>query len=320
MKKLILIILAGFLCTGVALADNVDDGLPAGTGNAVKASTRAMIKAGVKAEQGMEMTRAMLKNRYQEQQIVKAQECIIEAARQGMPTEPIMNKAHEGMAKTVSPERVVQAMTQVQGRYAKAYNMTSDLNIGPQARNQIGNLMADAMTAGLHDGSANQIMQQLQHNLQNMGDSSEAGQLAQETGLTARTMARAGVDADTTTEVICLALKNQFQAKEMTQLRQQFQTQSRYSDPQQLAHQFAHSLQQGQRTGAQGTLGNGLGSSVGEGNGGAAAGGFGGASGASGSSGGASGGGGSSGGAGGSGGSGGSGGGGSGGGSGSGGR
>ena len=105
MKKLILIILAGFLYTGIALADNVDDGLPAGTGNAVKASTRAMIKAGVEAEQGMEMTRTMLKNQYQEQQIVKAQECIMEAARQGIPTEPLMNKAHEGMAKKRIPRK-----------------------------------------------------------------------------------------------------------------------------------------------------------------------------------------------------------------------
>lgn len=268
MKNTIILLLFGLLVALPAFADVVDEGLPPSADQALKAHTRAMIKAGVNAQEGLNMTRTMLQHHYQNQHIINAQERVMEAARQGLPTEPVMNKAKEGMAKNVPPDRVVQAMAQVQGRYAKAHSLASGLNLDAQARHQVGNLMAEAMTARMTEDAGNRIMLQLQAKAQTLNHSM-ANQLAIQTAMTTREMARLGVNADRTAEVICLALQNQYQAREMAQLRQQFRDQAHQEDPQQLAQQFAHSLHQGVNSGTSGygDSSNGAGSSGSSGSG-----------------------------------------------------
>jgi len=294
MKKIAIILLAGLLFSGPAFADAVDDALPASADNALKANTRAMIKAGVDGEQGLRMTRAMVQNQYQNQQIIEAQQCVMDAARLGLPTVPVMSKAHEGIAKNVAPARVVQAMQQVQNRYAKAHQIASRLNVNTQAKYQTGNLMAEAMAAGMTEDAGNRIMQQVQSRTRT-SNNADADQLAIQTAMTTREMARLGVKADTAAEVVCQALQNKFQAREMAQLRQQFRDQAHGEDPQQLAYQLTHQFQQGQHSGS---LGNAFGQGGGNGNSGSGSGSggggsYGGGSGGGGSYGGGSGGGGS---------------------------
>jgi hypothetical protein len=278
MRKITILLLVMLLSCGFAYADAVDKELPASTDNALKAHTRAMIKAGVDAEKGLNMTRAMLRNQYQNQHIIQAQKAVMKAARQGVPPEPVMNKAHEGMAKNVPPDQVVQAMVRVQSRYATAFNLASHLNLNTQTRNRMGNLTAEAMTAGMTEEAGNRIMQQLQVQTRAMNHN-DGEPLAVQTMTTAREMVRLGVDAETAAEVVCLALQNQFQAQEMIQLRQQFRDQAHEGDPQQLAHQFAYNLQQGSGNGAQGNDDSGQGGNGGAGNSGSGGTGAGGSSG-----------------------------------------
>jgi len=292
MKNIAVLLLVGLLVAVPAFADEVDDALPASADNALKAHTRAMLQAGVDSDQGLQMTRAMLQNQYQNRHIIQAQKTVMQAARQGTPTEPVMNKAQEGIAKSVAPERVVQAMEQVQNRYANAHQVASQLNLNARAKHQTGNLMAEAMAAGMTEDAGNRIMEQIQARVRTLNHS-EAGPLAVQTAMTTREMARRGVDADTTAEVVCQALQNQFQAREMAQLRLRFRDQAQQKDPQQLAHQLSNQFQHGQHSGS---LGNAFGQGGGGSNAGSGSDGSGSGSGGSGDSGGGSGGGGSGGG------------------------
>jgi hypothetical protein len=73
MKKIVFLLLIGILYAFPSLADTVYDGLPASVDNSLKAHTRAMIAIGVDARDGLNMTRAMLQNQYQREQIIQAQ-------------------------------------------------------------------------------------------------------------------------------------------------------------------------------------------------------------------------------------------------------
>ena len=69
----------------------------------------------------VKLTRAMLQSKFNEQQIQLSHALMIEAKNSGLPVQPLMNKAFEGMAKNVSPPLIVSAMETVQSRNAFAY-------------------------------------------------------------------------------------------------------------------------------------------------------------------------------------------------------
>ena len=112
----------------VALADAVDDGLPADSPTGVKNSARQAIQNGLNTEEVVQLTRAMQQNKFNEQQIQLAHALMIEAKNSSMPVQPLMNKAFEGMAKGVPPPLIVNAMQTVQSRNAFAFQRAAQLS------------------------------------------------------------------------------------------------------------------------------------------------------------------------------------------------
>ena len=315
-----------FMEASSALADPVSqslDALPA----AVQDRTREMMRAGVSAEDAFQLVRGMHAQAFSEEQMLRAQSVVLEARREELPARPVINKALEGMAKQVPPERILQAMEDVRSRYSFAFGLARPLAARQDQAGRLGNLLAEALAAGLSRQSAADIMARLGERSGQMPPG-EIVELAAESLGMARDMARLGVAPGTASEVVTAALSKGFSAHDVSAMHQSLMSQSQSHSPQAVAQGFAAAVQQGQAPqgaghgGSMGTGsggaggGSGAGGSGGSGGdpGGSGAGGTGGGSGAGaaggGSAGGGSGGSGGSGGGGGTGGSGGSGGGG----------
>ena len=108
------------------------------------------------------LLQAMQQYRFQYENQVRIQNMIQEAIQQGLPTEPLMNKVHEGIAKKVPEEKIVQAVKRVQNRYENAYHQASTLTRDKQQAHQLGQVIAEANTAGLMEQDCTPLMTQLQ--------------------------------------------------------------------------------------------------------------------------------------------------------------
>ena len=180
----------------------------------------------------------------------------METMQSGLPVDPVMNKAFEGMAKNKPDETIVQAMKKTQSRYAYAYRKAQDVTTDEESQNTLGQSIAQGMGAGLQDQDIERVMAQLQTRTRQMSQK-KADELCLQTFQTARVMARLGVDPDNVSDVVSQALQNQFTAKKMRQLGVNFSNQSQQTSPNQLANQFAQQLGQGQNKGNSGSSNKG---------------------------------------------------------------
>ncbi len=89
----------------------------------IEAQAKEMSTVGVPAEPARNMLTAMHQHQFTSQNIVRAQQEVMNCAKAGLPTEPVMNKASEGMAKKASEQQVIAAMQTVHSRYARANRM-----------------------------------------------------------------------------------------------------------------------------------------------------------------------------------------------------
>jgi len=168
MKKIFITIFPLLFYASIALADAVDDRLPPETPDQLKASTRQMIQAGLNIDAAVKMTRSMLENDFTTDNTLKAQQIIMNAHRQGLPIEPLENKAFEGMTKNVKADRIVRALEIVLSRYAFAYERAAVLSTEKQQINRLGNTLAAGLAAGLNHQDAANICSTLQNRAQNM--------------------------------------------------------------------------------------------------------------------------------------------------------
>ena len=231
---------------------------------------------------------AMHQHQFREQNVISIQNMIQEAQMKGLPTEPMQNKVHEGIAKKADDEAIVRAVEQVQNRYEYAYQQARGLFNDPQQARSMGNRFAEANAAGLANEDAARIMAQLQNRTRNM-NREQAFELADETVKGARNMARQGVSSTTVGNVYANALQHAYQARDMQTLQQSFANQARHGNPENVAHGFSQGIGQGLGAGG---LSSGGGAGSGSGSGGSGDGGGSGGSGGSGGGGGGSGGGG----------------------------
>jgi len=156
------------------------------------------------------------------------------------------------MAKNKPDELIVQAMKKTQSRYAYAYRKAQELTPDQEMQNSLGLSIAQGMGAGLQEKDMEPVMSQLQTRIRQMSQN-KAEELCLQTFLTARVMARLGVDPDNVSDVVCQALQNRFTAREMQQLRSNFNSRSQQMSPNQLANQFAQKLGQGEKPGESGS-------------------------------------------------------------------
>jgi len=252
MKKLLLILMALMLWVCPVWADEIDDALPENTSLQIRNNTRQMVQAGISKDDAIQLTRSMLQHRFQERYTIQAQNTLMETMQSGLPVDPVMNKAFEGMAKNKPDETIVQAMKKTQSRFAYAYRKAQELTTDEETQNRLGLSIVQCMGAGLQDENIERVMAQLQTRTRLMSQN-KADELCLQTFLTARTMARLGVDPDNVSHVVSQALQNQFAAREMQQLRSNFNSRSHEMSPNQLANQFAQKIGQDEKPGDSGS-------------------------------------------------------------------
>lgn len=241
MKKTLLILTALILWVCPVWADGIDDALPENTSLQIRNNIRQMVRTGISQDDATQLTRAMLQHRFQERHIIQAQNTIMETMQSGLPVEPVMDKAFEGMAKNKPDESIVQAMQMTQSRYAYAYRKAQELTKDQETQNTLVLSISQGMGAGLQDKDMEPVMAQLQTRIRQMSQN-KADELCLQTFSTARVMARLGVDSNNVSDVVSQALQNQLTAREMKQLRSNFKSQSHEMSPNQLANQFAHEI------------------------------------------------------------------------------
>ena len=248
MKKICLITCAILFCASLAFGDEVQDKLSPVATEELKAGTREMISSGINSDDAIGMTKLMLQNRFRHQLILSAQHIIMNAQRQGLPVQPIMNKAHEGMAKHAQHKDIVQAMERVRSRYAFAYQQAKIVTQNSAQMHYVGNTIAQGLAAGMDEEDVGRIMQSFQHRAQEM-TRANAEQLARETFMATRTMTRLGVSSKAAMELVCQALQNRFTAREMKRMRNTFMTRSRNENPTSLAKSYTNQIQGGKVSG-----------------------------------------------------------------------
>jgi len=258
----------------------------------IEAQTQTMSDVGVPAEPARNMLTAMHQHQFANNTIVQAQLEVMSCAKTGLPTEPVMNKALEGMAKNASEQQILAAMQTVHGRYANANRMAKTMSKNNNTVDLLTHSIADSLAAGMKSSDIDTIMLQMKtKNKAQIKNKSEEDKLAIQTMQTTRTMARLGIRSSDISDTVCQALRNNYSHQEMEQLRHQMANKAHQTTPQQIAHQHANAIGKGGNPGASsgggegsGGSGNGSGgSSSGSGGSGSGSGGSGSGSGGSGS-------------------------------------
>jgi hypothetical protein len=243
MKKILAITLSAFLCSSVAFADEPDEGLHEMAGEIQQ--HRSTVQSRIHYED----VQNRLRNRFGEDFALKAQRMIMQAKEEGLPAEPIMEKAYEGMAKGVPPEQILQAMKKVHSRYRYAHRHAKGLTKEEGDIHRIRNMIAQCLAAGLRDEDAGNIAFKLQQRAQDDATKTktEASELATEAFRAARDMARLGATSMATTDTVWQAIAHGYSAKDVKTMRDSFVTNIRYaSSATSLAKSYANSISRGE--------------------------------------------------------------------------
>jgi hypothetical protein len=168
------------------------------------------------------------------------------------------------LAKQVQAKAVIQAMERVRSRHAFAWERVNAITKDSAQKNRLATILAGSMAAGINHKDADRIMQALQERTRNM-TRAEAEDLALQTVMSTRTMARLGMHSQAVGDSVCQALQQGYSAQEMQRMRNTVMANSR--------HSFSENSSKGHRSdaaqhGGQGGHGGDHGGGMGGGNGG----------------------------------------------------
>ncbi|MBC2710316.1 MAG: hypothetical protein HGJ94_04750 [Desulfosarcina sp.] len=279
MKIVHLLFTAFFILSPLSYAADGTD-LPIQVRDQIETQTREMSAVGVPTDAARNMLTMMHQNRFRAEDIVQAQQVVMNCAKAGLPTEPVMSKAMEGMAKQAKGQSVVSAMEAVRSRHSYGYRMAKALSDDKKSTDTMARAIADSMAARMAVQDMDAIMAQLQIQTRQQ-TRNQAENLSLQTMQTVRTMARMGVHSADVSDTLCQALQNRYTWREMKQLRHQIAKQTHQASPQQIASQHAGAIGKGGNANNSG--GDGSGSGAGGSGSGSGAGGSGSGSGAGGS-------------------------------------
>lgn len=222
----------------------------------------------IAGESTADLNLAMDKAGFTEEQVLQVENRLNFARQNGLPEDVIADKLQEGMAKQISPGRIVQAIEQITARYHHAHVLAGNMVKGQKNMTQLGNIVAAGMTAGLTIQDAEKITADFKEK-QSRGTDNYP--LAKETVLMARDLSRRGVASATTVEIVEKALQNSSNADEMRTMRETLNNQGRQSSIESFAKKGnpSHSSTSGS-TGAEGSdsgAGGGMGGGSGSGSG-----------------------------------------------------
>jgi len=232
-----------------ACADEISEAFSGKAPEAVIKSTRRLIQSGLNRQDTIEVTRAMQQNEFTVQQILDAHAVLMKAHQKGVPPEPIISKAYEGMSKQVTAGNIVGAMQKVQSRYDFAHQQAQKLSTRKNHVNQMAHIMAAGLAAGLDPIGFETIVKELQVRFQEMKTDQQAA-LAIETFKASRDIARLGVSSSQSVSVVVTALQHQFDYIQMQNMRVSFIKRSRTNTPQSLAASYAAAIERGVDFGA----------------------------------------------------------------------
>jgi len=236
MKKVSLIISVLFCLTSQVFADD-SESLSQQARENIEQQTRAMSALGISEVQAQKMLTQMVQNRFQKQNQNRAQAVVMAAAKAGLPTEPVMSKAMEGIAKQANEQQIIAAMETVRSRYARADQLAKSLSDDKKSVDTMTKAIADSLTAGMKTGDMEAVMAQLQVQIrsrQQTQNKAENTELAIQTIQTVRTMARLGIHSSDVSDTLCQALQNRYNNQEMKQLRNQISKQAHQASAQQI--------------------------------------------------------------------------------------
>jgi hypothetical protein len=245
MKRIFLAVCFVFLIPFLSFADEVDKGLPANAPSKIKESTRQVIQLGVEPNSVIKMTQRMISDNFTEQQIIAGHDLLMNAIKQDIPTEPIVSRLYEGIAKNASAENILQAMEKVRSRYELANTYTQNMKMDEDKAKVLAKEAVDCLAANIDITSMNKIKGLLQAKTQN-ANRSQAFDLIDKTLSTARTMAREGVDSKDIVEVMNNAFNRNYNAGQMEKLGNTFMTQARgMSSASDLAKAYSSAIKNG---------------------------------------------------------------------------
>ena len=243
MKKISMILVMLFSMTTAAWAET-DDALTEQAMASVRQRTEEMSALGVPQAKAEKMLTLMLQNRFREENIVRAQRVVMQNAREGLPVNPVMSKAMEGMAKGVTDDRTVAAMEQVRSRQMFSYRIAGKLSTDPETVEALADTAYDALAARMREQDMERIAARLEvwtrQQTENMGE-----EMALQTLQTVRTMARLGAQSPDVSETVCQALRHGYTVRQMHQIRTNFTAQAQNTDPEPLARQYAAAIGKG---------------------------------------------------------------------------
>ena len=244
MKRVFLAMVFVFLNASIVLCDEVDEALQNMATPEVRNSTRLLIQNGIPGDEAIKLTHLMIEEQFKQEYVLRAHDIIMNAKQEGLPVEPIMSKAYEGIAKQVREENILQAMERVRSRHAFANEQAITIIQEQDQVSALSNVISDASAAGLSNEHIGHIASEFQKRAGEM-ESIHADELAMESFRTARFMARAGVTSEETKEVISEALRRRYTAWDMITLRSRFKAQYGHSDPESLAREYKRQMRNG---------------------------------------------------------------------------
>lgn len=210
----------------------------------IQQMTQEMSALGIPEVQAEKMLTSMHQNRFQRQNMVRAQQAVMAAAKEGLPTEPIMNKAMEGMVKKAEEQQVISAMEAVRSRHEYAYRTARSFANNKKSVEIMAKAIADSAAAGMPVQDMDRIAAQLQSQTRQQ-TRNQAENLSLQTMQTVRTMARLGAISTDVSDTVSLALQHQYTARQMEQLRHTFSRDTQQTAAKQLANQYARSIGKG---------------------------------------------------------------------------
>jgi hypothetical protein len=228
-KKLFITSLAILLIT---LCARANDAIAQQTSTQQNAWTRQMTECGVSSEAATK-----IQNHFNKQNMVRAQNIIQSARQHDLPVEPIIEKALEGTAKNVRAEKIVRAMEQVRNRYATATVEAKQMTQLKTRRQKMIRSMVHAMSAGISSEDVSDIAEQIRSRERTMSRT-QYEEMAEETCLALRDMARVGTSPQETKKTLSTALQRQYSAQQIHQMRNRFIHQAQNTPPDTVAVQF----------------------------------------------------------------------------------
>jgi uncharacterized membrane protein YgcG len=246
MKNLAMFIICLFLCVPLAYGDEIDEKLGTMASVEVKEKTRQMVRAGIDLGKAMTMTRSMLQNRFRQKNIIRSQEIVIQAQKEGLPVEPILNKALEGMAKRIQQETIIRAMERVMSRYAFAFKKASEIAESADQRNMIMEQVAECASAGMTEYDINRLMYQLKYRLKE-GSTDDPIDLTIETFKAVKDMARLRVPSIVGADLAIEALKHRYGSQNMAMMRKWFLKHTEDNSSNLVANVYFDTIRQGKR-------------------------------------------------------------------------